>query len=79
MKLCPYLFEVHYMWVYVFVLGRFLDACPGGNVYAAMCIAVRSFEALGTAAFLTATYSVIANTFPKHVGTAFVSTAYSSE
>ncbi len=66
----------NYMWVYVFIRCRFLDASPGGNVYASMCIVVRSFEALGTAAFLTANYSVMANSFPKHVGTAFVSTRY---
>ncbi len=61
------------IWVYAFIRERFLDASPAGIVYAALCLTVRSFEALGTAAFLTATYSILANTFPKHVGTAFVS------
>jgi len=57
------------------VVARFLDDSPDGLVYAVMCFLVRFVEALGAAAFLTASFAIIANTFPDRVATMFVRTA----
>ena len=51
---------------------RFLDGCPDGVIYAVMCFLVRFVEALGVAALLTASFAIIANTFPDRVATMFV-------
>ena len=54
---------------------RFLDGSPDGTVYIVMCLVVRAFQGVGAGAgaFLTASFSIIAYTFPKNIGATFVS------
>ncbi|KAK2166303.1 hypothetical protein LSH36_40g15050, partial [Paralvinella palmiformis] len=65
---------------YLFVAGNFLvSTCailfgllewsPNGIEYVIMCFLVRSVEALGSAASVTATYTLGAITFPQHIST----------
>ena len=54
---------------------RFLDGCPSGITYIAMCILVRSVEASGSAAFMTSSFAILANEFPENVASVFVSTS----
>ena len=46
-----------------------LEWCPHGVVYIVMCFVVRSIEALGSAASMTATSTIGAVTFPQHIST----------
>ena len=50
----------------------FLDGCPDGTVYIVMCFIVRFVEALGASAFSTASFAIMANTFPNNVAAMFV-------
>jgi 20S proteasome subunit beta 7 len=50
-----------------------LDKCPPGNLFIIMCFVTRSIEALGASAFITASFAIIANEFPDHVSSVFVS------
>ena len=54
-------------------LSSFLDGCPDGAVYIVMCFLVRTVEAVGAAALSTASFAILANTFPDNVATVFVS------
>ncbi|KAF6039419.1 SLC18B1 [Bugula neritina] len=59
-----------------FILGGcsiafgFLDKCPDGPVYVAMCFVSRSIEANGCAMLGTASFAIMASTFRKNVGQA---------
>jgi MFS family permease len=53
------------------LLFGFLDGCPDGTIYIVMCFLVRSVEAIGAAALATASFAIMANTFPDHVATMF--------
>ncbi|XP_067934915.1 MFS-type transporter SLC18B1-like [Watersipora subatra] len=59
-----------------FILGGcsisfgFLDRCPDGPVYVAMCFICRSVEANGCSMVSTASFAIMATTFPKNVGQA---------
>ncbi|XP_076456374.1 MFS-type transporter SLC18B1-like [Babylonia areolata] len=53
------------------VLFGLLDQSPPGTVFVAMCFLVRTVEALGASAFITASFAIIANEFPTHVSTVF--------
>ena len=54
-----------------------LEYCPPGTVFTVMCIIVRTVEALGTAGYVTASFAILANTFPDKVATMMVSTVSS--
>lgn len=60
------------------VMRRFLDQCPGGTIYIVMCFSVRSVEAIGAAAFTTASFTIMAYTFPANVATMYVSALHHS-
>lgn len=46
---------------------------PDGTIFIVMCFVVRSVEALGTSAFVTALFAILAHEFPEHVITVMVS------
>lgn len=46
----------------------------GHTLFISLAFAVRIVEALGNAAFLTASFAIIAKEFPNHISTTFVST-----
>ena len=56
---------------------RFLDRCPNGAIYVAMCFICRSIEANGCAMLNTASFAIMASTFPNNVGQAIVSLSQS--
>jgi len=58
------------------VLFGLLDRIDDLPTFTAYCFVVRIFEALGAAAFSTASYTIIMQVFPDNIGTAFVSTFY---
>ena len=49
-----------------------LEYCPGGKLFVFLCFALRTVEAIATAAFETACFSILANTFPDKVATVMV-------
>ncbi|KAK7502865.1 hypothetical protein BaRGS_00005814, partial [Batillaria attramentaria] len=53
------------------VLFGVLDRCPPDTIFIVMCFLVRTVEALGASAFITASFAIIANEFPDHVATVF--------
>lgn len=53
------------------VLFGVLDRCPPDTIFIVMCFLVRTVEALGASAFITASFAIIANEFPEHVATVF--------
>lgn len=53
------------------ILFGVLDHSPAGTSFIVLCFLVRSVEALGAAAFTTASFAIIANDFPDHVSTIF--------
>ena len=55
------------------ILFGLLDNINDLNTFTAYCFLVRTFEALGAAAFSTASYTIIMQVFPDNIGTAFVS------
>ncbi|KAK7091110.1 MFS-type transporter SLC18B1-like [Littorina saxatilis] len=53
------------------ILFGVLDKCPSGVTFMVMCFLVRTVEALGASAFITASFAIIANEFPAQVSTVF--------
>jgi len=58
----------------LFYFFRTLDKSPDGDIYILMCFLCRSVEAMGAAAFVTASFAIITHEFPKNVATVIVST-----
>lgn len=50
-----------------------LDRVPGHTLFITLAFIIRIIEALGNAAFLTASFAIIAKEFPNNVGTTFAS------
>lgn len=50
-----------------------LDKVAGHNLFITLAFVIRIIEALGNAAFLTASFAIIAKEFPNNVGTTFAS------
>lgn len=44
----------------------------GHNLFITLAITIRVIEAIGNAAFMTASFAIIAKEFPDNVGTTFV-------
>jgi hypothetical protein len=55
------------------VLRRLLDRVDDHYSFIALSFMIRIVEALGNAAFLTASFAIIAKEFPDNVATTFVS------
>lgn len=55
--------------------SRFLDRVDGHYPFIILSFVIRIIEALGNAAFLTASFAIIAMEFPDNVATTFVNTA----
>lgn len=55
------------------ILFGLLDKVPGHYPFITLAFVIRIVEAMGNAAFLTASFSIIAKEFPNHVATTFVS------
>lgn len=53
--------------------SRLLDKAPDGTIFIVMCFLVRSVDAVGFAASITASFSVLAKAFPDNIATAMVS------
>ncbi|XP_061410339.1 MFS-type transporter SLC18B1-like [Lethenteron reissneri] len=51
------------------ILFGLLDEAPSGSVYIAMCFVVRCMDALGCAASTTASFTILAGTFPNNIAT----------
>lgn len=51
----------------------FLDRAPGHTSFITLAFVIRIVQALGNAAFLTASFAIIAKEFPNNVATTFVS------
>jgi hypothetical protein len=51
---------------------RFLDRIEGHYPFIGLSFLIRIVEALGNAAFLTASFAIIAKEFPDNVATTFV-------
>jgi hypothetical protein len=60
------------------ILFGVLDRIEDLPTFTAYCFVVRIFEALGAAAFSTASYTIIMQVFPDNIGTAFVSNSHFS-
>lgn len=54
-------------------MSRLLDLVDGRYLFISLALLIRIVEALGNAAFLTASFAIIANEFPNNVATTFVS------
>ena len=46
---------------------------PPGATYIGLCFSVRFLEGIAAAAFITASFAIMANTFPDNVSAMFVS------
>lgn len=57
----------------ILVCYRFIDYCPDGPIYVTMCFISRSIEANGCSMLATASFAIMAITFPDNVGQAIVS------
>lgn len=57
------------------ILFGLLDKVPGHLPFISLAFAIRIVEALGNAAFLTASFAIIAKEFPNNVAITFVSCA----
>lgn len=55
------------------ILFGLLDKVPGHIPFVALAFSIRIVEAMGNAAFLTASFAIIATEFPNNVATTFVS------
>ena len=55
------------------ILFGLLDQINDLSTFTTFCFVVRTFEALGAAAFSTASYTILMQVFPDNIGTAFVS------
>ncbi|CAG9803605.1 unnamed protein product [Chironomus riparius] len=53
------------------ILFGLLDRVPEHDAFIALAFAIRIVEALGNAAFLTASFTIIATEFPNSIGTSF--------
>ncbi|XP_055345427.1 MFS-type transporter SLC18B1-like [Paramacrobiotus metropolitanus] len=53
------------------ILMGFLEFCPAGRSFVIMCFVIRVVDAVGVSAFLTASFTVIANEFPTAISTIF--------
>ncbi|CAL1297558.1 unnamed protein product [Larinioides sclopetarius] len=53
------------------ILFGWLDKVNGAIEFGVLCFIVRSFEALGAAAFCTASCTILIHQFPDHIGTIF--------
>lgn len=60
------------------ILFGVLDKIDDLPTFTAFCFIVRTFEALGAAAFSVASYTIIMQVFPDNIGTAFVSLLFLS-
>ncbi|XP_068087688.1 MFS-type transporter SLC18B1 isoform X2 [Hyperolius riggenbachi] len=52
------------------ILFGFLDKAPDGTVFIVMCFLVRSVDAIGFGASITASFSILAKAFPNNIATA---------
>lgn len=57
--------------VFIFVF-RLLDRAPAGPVFIALCFLVRAVDAIGFAASITASFSILAKAFPNNIATVLV-------
>lgn len=55
------------------ILFGLLDRVEGHTAFIALAFIIRIVEALGNAAFLTASFAIIAKEFPNNIATTFVS------
>ncbi|KAI8777068.1 MFS-type transporter SLC18B1 [Biomphalaria glabrata] len=53
------------------ILFGFLDQGPSGTPFIAMSFIVRTVEGIGVAAFSTASFAIVSNEFPNHIGSVF--------
>lgn len=53
------------------ILFGLLDRVPGHDAFITLAFVIRIVEALGNAAFLTASFTIIATEFPNSIGTSF--------
>ncbi|KAH9513777.1 hypothetical protein Btru_042116 [Bulinus truncatus] len=53
------------------ILFGTLHRSPSGTPFIVICFACRSVEALGLSAFITSSFAIISNEFPRHVATVF--------
>lgn len=53
------------------ILFGLLDRVPGHDAFITLAFVIRIIEALGNAAFLTASFTIIASEFPTSVGKSF--------
>ncbi|CAL1542189.1 unnamed protein product [Lymnaea stagnalis] len=53
------------------ILFGFLDQGPSGVIFIVMSFVVRMVEALGVSAFSTASFAIVSNEFPNHIGSVF--------
>ncbi|XP_067398348.1 MFS-type transporter SLC18B1-like isoform X3 [Emydura macquarii macquarii] len=53
----------------VTILFGILDKAPDGPVFVGLCFLVRAMDAIGFAAAMTASFSILANTFPNNIAT----------
>lgn len=58
------------------ILFGLLDKVPGHYPFITLAFGIRIVEALGNAAFLTASFSIIAKEFPNNIATTFVRTEH---
>lgn len=57
----------------VFFLHRILDKVPNGPMFIGFCFLVRAMDAIGFAAAMTASFSILAKAFPNNIATVMVS------
>ncbi|XP_060095508.1 MFS-type transporter SLC18B1 isoform X1 [Heteronotia binoei] len=53
----------------VTILFGMLDRAPDGPVFIGLCFLVRTFDAIGFSAAMTASFSILAKTFPNNIAT----------
>ncbi|OXB68408.1 hypothetical protein ASZ78_010029 [Callipepla squamata] len=58
----------------VTILFGMLDKVPNGPMFIGMCFLVRAMDAIGFAAAMTASFSILAKAFPSSIATVLVST-----
>lgn len=50
-----------------------LDKVPSGSMFIGLCFLVRAMDAVGFAAAMTASFSILAKAFPNNIATVLVS------
>lgn len=50
-----------------------LDKVPSGPMFIGLCLLVRAMDAIGFAAAMTASFSILAKAFPNNIATVLVS------